>query len=425
YAPKRLTLTGAEENLTIVLDRAGTIAGRVVAADGAPPGTPFKVSVKEVLEGGGQGLMEEVMNRVGQGDRSWHTGDADGAFTLEDVPTGIVEVLVEAAGYAPAVSERISIVPAAHVAGIEIRVSEGATVTGKVTVGGTISVEGATVAIVPATKEQEMLMRMMPSFLRGGSEAVTTSDGIYEIRHLAPGRYTLSAQHPKYAPSNPVEIVLREDEVFTAPGLNLPQGSSVEGTVTEAGKPKPGIMVQAQGNAPMQMATTDAEGHYQITGLSAGEYMFIFVDMTQASSGGGMGLKTRALTVGEGEIITLDVAYGVGSKIHGTLAGLPAGPMRMVTLRRPGGPAPEDLDPTDIQAQIKAARFQAGIAMVTPDGAYVIPDVEPGEYILEVPRMPADPTDLQAYKEMDRTPLFREEITVGDTDLEINIEIDE
>ena len=115
--------------------------------------------------------------------------------------------------------------------------------------------------------------------------------------------------------------------------------------------------------------------------------------------------------------------FGIGYRVYGTIKGLQPAPMRMVTLRRPGGPAPEDVNPTDMKAAVAANRYQGGMGFVTGEGSYEIADVAPGEYILEVPKMPKDPTDLEAYAKMDRTPYFRKEITVREEDLELDIEI--
>jgi hypothetical protein len=123
------------------------------------------------------------------------------------------------------------------------------------------------------------------------------------------------------------------------------------------------------------------------------------------------------------ELHELEVVFGIGRKVYGTVKGLPPAPMRMVTLRRPGGPLPEEMSPLDMKAAVEASRYQAGVGFVTPDNKYEIPDIEPGTYILEVARMPDNPTDLKAYEKMDRRPHYRKEVTVEDEDLEHNIEI--
>ena len=72
---------------------------------------------------------------------------------------------------------------------------------------------------------------------------------------------------------------------------------------------------------------------------------------------------------------------------------------------------------------MEAAKYQAGIGFVLPDDTYRITDVTPGTYIMEMPVMPSDPSDLQAYAAMDRTPQYRAEITVADKDLRHDIEV--
>jgi hypothetical protein len=180
------------------------------------------------------------------------------------------------------------------------------------------------------------------------------------------------------------------------------------------------MMVQLLGGASIKQATTSPEGTFEFRGLRSGEYMLNFVDLAGMQKGKMM-VKTRPVTVADEETTDLEVVFGSGNRVYGRITGLPPGPLRMVTLRRPGGPAPEDLDPTDIQSGIAAARYQAGVAMVGPEGQYEIADVESGEYILEVPRMASDPTDLEAYKTMDRTPHYRKEIQVEKVDVEVDI----
>src|SRR5262249_26242668 len=174
---------------------------------------------------------------------------------------------------------------------------------------------------------------------------------------------------------------------------------------------------------PMRMATTTGEGAYLLEKLPPGNWVVTFMDSSTLGAGKGMSFKMRQVTIANEEQKHLDVAFGTGHAVSGTVYGLPPGPMRMVTLRRPGGKAPEELDPMDIDAQFEAARYQGGVAFVGTDGHFEIKDVEPGTYIIEVPAMPEDPTDLEAYTKMDRTPRFRKEIEVGKSDVTIDISI--
>ena len=97
----------------------------------------------------------------------------------------------------------------------------------------------------------------------------------------------------------------------------------------------------------------------------------------------------------------------------------------MVTIRRPGGPAPEELDALDMKSLMESSKYQVGVGMIDAEGKYEVSGLEPGKYILEIPRMPADLTDLSAYAKMtDRTPYYRKEVTIEEKDLEVNIKIE-
>jgi hypothetical protein len=77
-----------------------------------------------------------------------------------------------------------------------------------------------------------------------------------------------------------------------------------------------------------------------------------------------------------------------------------------------------------MKSSLRAQAFQVGMGMIGPDGTYEILDIEPGTYILEIPKIPKDPTDMAAYEKMDdRTPFYRKEITIEEEDLEFNITI--
>jgi hypothetical protein len=232
------------------------------------------------------------------------------------------------------------------------------------------------------------------------------------------------AQHASYAPSDPATVTVAVDEVRRIQPLILSRGGTIVCTVKEQGGPKPGIMVQLMSSGPIQQGMTDSAGRARFEGIKPGEYLLNLVDMA-AMQKGTMAIKTRAVTVEGEEEVEIEVVYGVGRTVHGTITGLPPGPMRMVTLRRPGGPAPEDLNPLDTDASIEAAKYQAGMGMIRADGTYEITDLEPGTYILEIPKMPSNPTDLDAYAKMDRTPYDRREVTVKEgEDLSLDITVE-
>jgi hypothetical protein len=296
---------------------------------------------------------------------------------------------------------------------------------GKVTLGGNAGVEGAVISVQPAKDDdsRDVLAELVSHlFGKTGNNVATDEKGFYAVEHLAAGTYAVTATHREYAPSDPVTVTVARDQVAEVVPLVLSKGAEIAGRVLEGGKPKAGVMAQLLGAGPMQQTMTDADGRFRFQGLKLGEYSVNVVDVSGMQKGR-MALKSRGVVAEAPELYELEVIFGIGKKVFGTVKGLPPAPMRMVTLRRPGGPLPEELSPLDMKAAVEANKYQVGVGFVTPDNKYEIVDIEPGTYILETVKMPDNPTDLKAYEKMDRIPHYREEITVKDEDLEHNIEI--
>ena len=80
--------------------------------------------------------------------------------------------------------------------------------------------------------------------------------------------------------------------------------------------------------------------------------------------------------------------------------------MTTVSLRREGGPRPEDINQFDFDATIEALRYAGGSQdILTGDrDTYTIQGVRPGEYILEVISIDMDMSNPAAMMEMASNP---------------------
>ncbi|MBI4602047.1 MAG: carboxypeptidase regulatory-like domain-containing protein [Planctomycetes bacterium] len=411
---------GAPLRLTLLPQ--GRILGRVVAAGGAPPGVRGTAQVVPV---GDEGRVDvaRLMARLTSGGQEWEDVAEDGTFSLA-APPEEVQVLVRIPGFAPARSQKVRVLPGLDHPGLAVRVTAGAALQGTVVGPSREPLAGATVRARPAGSDpvEEMMASLLPAmFGTAEGSATTDAQGRFELRQLAPGEYALAAEHAEHAPSKPVSATLREDELVKLSPIVLSRGGAIRGVVLQVDVPKAGIMAQLMGAGPLKQQVTDAQGKFTFENVPPGEHMLQVVDVA-AMQRGKMSLKTLSVSLAAGTDRDVQVVIGKGFRILGKVRDLPAAPMRMVSLRRPGGAAPEDLDPLDPKASIEASKHQAGLGMVKEDGTYEIEDVEPGEYILEVPRMPPDPTDLGAYAKMDRTPHCRKEIKVESRDLEVDLE---
>ncbi len=426
YASEFEVLAAGQTEVEIVLEAVGVVRGRVVLADGSAPTVPFRVVAELVGESAG-GFQEQIAQMVG-GDRGeGDAGNEDGTFELTEVPIGLVEIVARAPGLAPARSNPLQVQPGSEITGVVLVLTRGASIFGQVVDPDGTPLGGAKIFCLPSRKASalnDLMARMLPALAGGEAGVVTGSDGSYVLSHLEPGEYLIRAVHESFARSEPAHITVRSEEEKGAPAIAMLLGGVVEGVVLRSGTPSPGMMAQIFSGGTFQQAMTDAEGAFRFENLPDGEHALMFMDLANAMRpGGGSGIRTRTVEVGAGETTTLEIAFGTGQTVRGTVENHPGGAMRMVTLRRPGGPAPEEMDPLDMEAAVVSARYQIGMAMLGPDGEFAIADIEPGEYILEIPALPDDPTDLQAYQEMDRTPLHRETITVRESDVTLSIRL--
>lgn len=411
-------------DVLVTLDRFGRLSGRIFAPDDAPVGEGGKVRARPVKK---ESALEKIMNMaylLGQKKLSKDIA-ADGTFSFE-VPPGELEVEAAVPGFAPGLSRPIDVAPGGVYEGIKIQITVGSVLQGKIIGPAQQVLEKATVKVLPVTAdgEADMIRKMLPQFFaQEGRGAVSDADGVYEVRHLAAGTYKVTAHHKGYASSKPVTVNLREDQLWQLEPLVLTEGATLVCSVVEEEKPRAGMMVQLMSESPLKQGFTNREGRFRFEGLEPGEYLVNIIDLALMQSGKG-GMKQRVVALEEGESRELEVVFGIGVSISGTIKGLPPAPMRMVNLRRPGGPLPEEVKPMDMKAAVEAGKYQAGIGFVSQDGKYKIDDVEPGKYVLEIPRMPDNPGDLQALAEMDRTPHYRREIIVRDRDITRDIEIE-
>jgi hypothetical protein len=295
-----------DEPVTVTLQPASDVRGRVVAEGGDPVAG---AQVALLLERAGGGMAFQLM----AGNAS--TGD-DGRFVLEDVEPGSVRVSVSADGFLPYERSGVEVPAGRDVEGLELVLRPGATVEGVVTAPDGRPAIGAAVRVVAEGSVEGNLGR----FTMGAAEAESDGDGRYRLEGVEPGPRTLEATHERYD-RGVASLEVRPGE--NRLDVRLGGGQEVSGRVIGAGgQPVAGATVAL---SPPGMrwwsgersATTDAAGLFEIPGVPDGTY-----DATASHPEHAEGRSAAPVTVAGAPVLGLTIELPAGGVIAGALEGL-------------------------------------------------------------------------------------------------------
>lgn len=426
YTDVQTSATPGSDEQIFRLQRLGRIRGRVLTQNGLIP-TGVKISYRhstssetDVME------MTSRLQRAMSGDDDGARIEADGSFELVGVAPGNVVVSAQAEGFAPGTSSEVVVISDETTDGVEVYLSQGSSVSGVVrdSVGQPVARATVRVRVRGQSEAEDLMAQLMPGMTDGGVEATTDSTGAYEVDHLAAGSYVIQASHRDLAPSEPTRFDVGAETTQELPDLIMSVGGTIRGRLVDAdGKPRAGQMIQVMSKSGgMKMATSAADGRFEWTSLAPGKYLLTVTDLAAAQMGK-MKIKTRAVVVEGSELHEVEIVYGQGFKVSGKIEGRTMSAMQPVYILRRDGTSTKDINPMDLDSQHQLYRSLVGMCMVT-QGEFVIDDVPPGEYVIEVPAMPENPMDMAGYAEMDKTPVYRRDVTVRSGDLKHDIHID-
>jgi hypothetical protein len=258
-------LSAGSQEVEIRIESGVDISGRVVAESGEP------IAGSTVALRGNRRPLQT-------------TTDTEGFFRLE-AEAGIYDLRATARGYASARLDGLR-VEASDVSGLELRLSAGGSIRGRIT--------GVSFDELPRVSVQA----------RGSTDWATSSvdyEGGYALLALAPGEWQVTARHESTgATANAlVRIAAGEEAVVD---LELDPGLLLTGSVKRETEPVIGAQVTLQGIDVVSTASvrTDYQGHFQIGGLSAGRYRLLV--------GGGSASFVTELDLQEHEDITIELA---------------------------------------------------------------------------------------------------------------------
>ena len=235
-----------KEGVALGLHRGGTVTGRVTDAVTGGPVANASVSFAAAGASPGGGLASPAA-----------TTDADGRFTLDNLPAGKSTITASQPDYETASKD----VDPSATPDVTIGLGRGAEITGAVVAGsGGAAPSGVTVQLTPEGDT-------------GGPGSQTTqadSGGAFHFDHLSAGRYRLSAQS-KTATAAPQELVLADGQNMDGVQVPLASGAQLDGTVSglPAGK-LGGVNVTATGNAYRATAVTGDDGKFTLQSVPSG-----------------------------------------------------------------------------------------------------------------------------------------------------------
>ncbi|MDP6409439.1 MAG: carboxypeptidase-like regulatory domain-containing protein [Planctomycetota bacterium] len=361
------------EALLLRLVHAGTVAGRVFTPEGLPV-PDATVSVGEE----GPGWRRDLS---GAPEFPEATTDGEGAFTLEGVLPGQVEVLARAEGFATSVSAHLDLQARQRIDGVELFLTLGGILTGEVIADDERPATNATIQVVH-----------MGDFEI--SFTTTDSEGRFRLENLDPGDHQVNAM-PKA--SRMIEMADGESDTLgklvaelktalveitegelTHVVLGTPARDPIEvsGRITLGGEPHTGAFVTFFGEGGKELSktrptTTDDGGRYTVTVDGAGNYLAL----VQQMSGGMSGQTTVeiSLEVPEGPRCTRDLELPLGR-----LSGRVLGP--------DGAPAPGERVTLVPAGAARTGMFLGGQfhgeVRTDDDGRFDLRGLAPGDYLL-------------------------------------------
>jgi len=323
-----------EEPFRAVLRRAARISGRVSAPDGAPVST---ARIESWLAGEEPERNESVRPcRRGSGSA---TTDAEGRFRLDGLPPGWWSLRATAGGHRGETRERLHVLAGESREDVEIVLTSGATVSGRVL---TSAGEPAAGARVSALSE------------KGAVETVAGGDGAYRLAGVETGEHTVEAtlDEGRWASRN----------LTVQPGdnrldLKMDQGAprrEIRGRVLGPAGPVAGAAVLAAGSARTFSA---ADGSFLLAVEDNRDY-----EVWAEKEGFAAAKAGAAVHVAGAPVEGVEIRLNRGGTISGRLLGLDR----------------EELARASVEIELMPP-FLARAA-VDSRGSYRVEDVPPGEW---------------------------------------------
>jgi protocatechuate 3,4-dioxygenase beta subunit len=295
YASARVAADAGGDPVELVLESGGTIAGRVVDAEGQPEG-----------EADVQAQPADASDAHGWGSGYGRADEGEGAFALRDLAAGTYVLVARAAGRGGATLRGVRVVAGRTTDVGTITLARGGVVRGTVVDADGEGVPGATVMA-----ERDVNVRTSEL------SAQTGSTGGFEIRGVPPGTFSVTAEHPAFAASPPQVAEVDPDREPKPLRFVLHRGGRIEGQALHRdGRPFLGGRINTfpldpEADGDTEMAAVGPDGWFTIDHVPPGRRRASLMAYTPSSpmaSGAANVLSavaSRDVEVREGETATV------------------------------------------------------------------------------------------------------------------------
>lgn len=271
---------------TLEMERAGSLAGRVVGPDGAAV-AGARVWVDAGMAGFDVAKLFEQMTGGGDAAAGAVTSAADGTFELPSPPGKLVRVKASSAGLVEGKSAPVKAASGARVEGVEVKLDGGGSLTGRVVDGDGAPVADAAISWNAPDAGNPFAMMLGGMAPASDREPVrSAADGTFRIDGVKPGKVTVTATRAGFLPwtqsrievvrggAAPVEIALEKGAelwgvVVDAAGRPVARATVSWRSVTKEEDDGDAVAVAIGG---ADTTTSDAAGAFRFAGLAVGEY---------------------------------------------------------------------------------------------------------------------------------------------------------
>lgn len=285
---------GRDGVVDFVLERGGSIAGRVRGSDGnAPPS--FRVDLRPERPRTGE-RSSSSHARLGR-----EITDPSGEFRVDDLEPGTYTIRIGA--------DRFAVVTKS---GIDV-VAEQVADAGTLTLRSQTALRGRVLASRDRAPVPGARVRVALIGTPGRADApavtewtdTTAADGTFSVSAVPDGTFDVTLEHPMFAPSR-TRLPFHPGTDTPDLELTMSRGGSLTGTVVDAkSDPVEGVrIVAAQGaDGDSRVADTGPDGRYFIDSLTPGTYNVTRQGDAQASSSEAV---TKLAAIREDEATTVD-----------------------------------------------------------------------------------------------------------------------